>query len=279
MKKTLHILSVFIILLGIIVSCFGLFYKTCGQSFDFINQYGDVVKIYGDGIYKNDSYFMAPIFRGTDCMILFLAIPLLIIALIRNIKKDTIKTNLFLTAIIAMFAYYSASISLGVVYNMLYLVYITLFSCSIYAFIVGFMLLKKITIEPSVEIFTKGLKVFMVFCGLSTFVAWLPDIIASLMNNRSLELIEVYTTQVTYVLDMAIISPLIFICLYNRSYILLGIILNMLAIVGVMVIFQTVFQAMAGIDLPIEAAITKVGMFVVLAVVAVYYEVKLFKNI
>jgi len=279
MKRTLHILSVFIILLGIIVSGFGLFYKTGGQSFDFINQYGDVVKIYGDGIYKNDSYFMAPIFKGTDCMILFLAIPLLIIALIMNIKKDTIKTNLFLTSIIALFAYYSASISLGVVYNVLHLVYIALFSCSIYALVIGFMLLKKFTIKPSVKIYTKGLKVFLFFCGLSLFGAWLPDIITSLVNNRSLELIEVYTTQITYVLDMGIISPLIFICLYNKSYILLGIILNMLAIVGIMVILQTAFQAMAGIDLPIEAAITKVGIFVVLALVAVYYEVKLFRNI
>jgi hypothetical protein len=31
--------------------------------------------------------------------------------------KETIKTDLFLTAIIALFVYYSASISFGVVYN------------------------------------------------------------------------------------------------------------------------------------------------------------------
>jgi len=103
-----------------------------------------------------------------------------------------------------MFAYYSASISLGVVYNVLHLVYIALFSCSIYALIIGFMLLKKFTIKPYAKIYTKGLKVFLFFCGLSLFVAWLPDIITSLMNNRSLELIEVYTTQITYVLDMGI---------------------------------------------------------------------------
>jgi len=33
---------------------------------------------------------------------------------------------------------------------------------------------------------------------------------------------------------------------------------------------------MAGIDLPIEAAITKVGVFVILAVVAVYYEINFY---
>ena len=228
---------------------------------------------------------MAPIFKGTDCIILFLAIPLLIIALIMNVKKETIKTNLFLTAIIAVFVYYSASISFGIIYNVLHLIYIGIFSCSIYALIIGFLLLKKITIKTSVKMYTNGVKVFLVFCGISLFVAWLPDIILSLINKKSLELIEIYTTQITYVLDMGIVSPLIFICLYNLNkdknigYILLGIILNMLTLVGIMVIIQAVFQIMAGINLPIEAIITKIGIFVVLGLIALYYEVKLFKNI
>ena len=78
--------------------------------------------------------------------------------------------------------------------------------------------------------YTNGLKIFLVFCGISLFVAWLPDIILSLVNKKSLELIEIYTTQITYVLDMGIVSPLMFICLYNLSkdknigYILLGIV-------------------------------------------------------
>jgi hypothetical protein len=64
MNKIFHVASVFIILMAVITSSFGLFFTTDGQSFDFINQYGDTIKIYGDGIYKNDSYFMAPIFKG-----------------------------------------------------------------------------------------------------------------------------------------------------------------------------------------------------------------------
>jgi len=283
--KVFHVLVVFIIFLAMITSGLGLFYKTDGQPYDFVNQYGDTVKIYGNGIYKNDSYFMAPIFKGTDFTILFLAIPLLIIALIMDIKKSTIKTKLLLTSVVALFAYYSTSISFGVVYNALHLIYIALFSCSIYALITGFILLKNYTIKISVKIYTNGLKIFLVFCGLSLFVAWLPDIIVSLVNKKSLGLIEIYTTQITYVLDMAIISPLIFICLYNLSknnnigYILLGIILKMLILVGIMVIFQTLFQNRAGIEMPITAAITKVGIFVVLGIVAIYYEIKLFRNI
>jgi hypothetical protein len=227
---------------------------------------------------------MAQIFKGTDCMVLFLAIPLLVIALIMDIKDNILKTKLFLTGIIVFFLYYSVSYSIGAIYNVLHLLYIVLFSCSLFALIIGYGLLKNYSIKISGKIYTNGLKIFLVFCGLSLFVAWLPDIVVSLINKKSLELIEIYTTQITYVLDMAIISPMIFICLYNLSkknnvgYILLGIILNMLVMTGVMVIFQTIIPAKAGIELPVGAIITKVGIFVVLAIIAIYYEIKLFKN-
>jgi hypothetical protein len=284
-SKVFHVLVVLIIFLAIISSGFGLLYKSGGQPFDFLNLYGDTVKIYGNGIYKNDSYFFAHTFKGTDFMTLFVALPLMILALIMDIKNNTIKSKLFLTAMIAYFLYYSVSYSMGVTYNVLHLVYLALFSCTLYALILGFGFLKTYSIKMSAKIYTNRLKIFLVFCGISLFVAWLPDIIESLINKKSLGLIEIYTTQVTYVLDMAIISPLIFICLYNLSknnnigYILLGIILNMLSLVGIMVILQTVFQNRAGIKMPVEAGITKVGIFVLLAIVAIYYEIKLFKNI
>jgi hypothetical protein len=164
-------------------------------------------------------------------------------------------------------------------------VYTILFSCSLFASIIGYGLLKNYSIKISEKINTTGLKIFLVFCGISLFVAWLPDIIASLINKKSLELIEIYTTQITYVLDMAIISPIIFICLYNFGkdnnigYILLGIILNMLIMTGIMVIFQTIIPVKAGIELPVGAIITKVGIFIVLAIVGIFYEIKLYKRI
>jgi hypothetical protein len=284
MNKIFHVVVVFIILLAIITSGFGLFFTTGGQSFDFVNQYGDIVKIYGSGIYKNDSYFMAPIFKGTDCTILFLAIPLMIIALIFDIKKNTSKAKLFLTAMVALFVYYSVSFSFGVIYNILHLVYIALFSCSFYGLIIGFALLKNYDINNHQKILTNGLKIFLTLCGFSLFVAWLPDIIISIIKGKSLELIEIYTTQITYVLDMAIISPLIFICLYNLwknnkiGYILLAVILTVLIIIGIMLPVQSIFQINAGIELPLGALITKIGIFVLLAVVAIYYEIKFFKN-
>ena len=48
-KKSLYILTGIIIFLGMIVTLTGLLYTNGGVAYDFINQYGDTVKIYGNG--------------------------------------------------------------------------------------------------------------------------------------------------------------------------------------------------------------------------------------
>lgn len=79
--------------------------------------------------------------------------------------------------------------------------------------------------------------------GISLFIAWFPDIVTSIINRTSLELIEVYTTEITYVPDMGIMLPI-----------------------------QSVFQLFGGISIPFPALITKIFIFVILAVFAVYFE-------
>lgn len=284
--KSLHTVTFLIIVLGIITSSIGLLYTTRGKAFNFVNQYGDTVKIYGDGLYKNDSYFMAPIFRGTDFTIICFAIPILIVALILDVKKKKLKNRFFLMSVISLFTYYSASIAFGVTYNVLHLVYIAFFSASLFGLIIAIASIdKKKLVESMGDILPfKGIYIFLTLTGIALIVAWLPDIINSLVIGHSLELIEVYTTQITYVLDMGVIAPVAFICLFQlkkRSgigYVLLGILLTICSIIGIMLPIQTIFQVIAGISIPIPAIVTKVVSFVVLASFALYFNMKIFKK-
>ncbi|MBZ9608188.1 hypothetical protein G9F73_010265 [Clostridium estertheticum] len=131
----------------------------------------------------------------------------------------------------------------------------------------------------------KGIYIFLALTGSALIVAWLPDIINSLVLGRSLGLIEVYTTQITYVLDMGVIAPAAWICLFQlkkrsgMGYILLGILLTVCSIIGIMIPIQTAFQLIAGISLPIAVIVTKVGIFVLLAFFALYFNRKFFRNI
>ena len=290
MKKKLMVIDVLVICIIsvlIIITVVGIGSFNIDKSYIISNQYGNDVKIFGSGIYAHDSYFKAPIFIGSDFTMLFLVVPMAIITLINEIKKRTIKSKLALISVVGTILYYSTSIVFGVTYNALHLAYIALFSSTFFAFII---LLKSIRIDELRRMQkwilpSRGLSIFLILTGIALFVAWLPDIFTSLVNKESLALIEVYTTEITYVLDMGIISPTIFICLYllkkkdGMGDVLLAIILNLCSVIGIMLPVQSVFQKLAGIEIPIQALITKLGIFVVLASVALYFNIRLYKNI
>lgn len=67
------------ILLLLTVTLCGVFSLNTTHSYEFINQYGTSIKIWGSGIYAHDSYFKAPIFIGSDLTVLILLLPLLIV--------------------------------------------------------------------------------------------------------------------------------------------------------------------------------------------------------
>lgn len=283
----LHILVMVIGILAIITTATGLFYTNGAESFNVTNIYGKIIKMWGDGLYKNDSYFKAPLSKGTDLSLLMFSIPMLIFALIQDIRKATNKARLFLVSMLGIFTYYSASYSFGVTYNPLFLCYIVMLTCSFFGLIMGIRSVNLDELKKNIgeRISLRAIYSFLVLSGIALFVAWLPDIISSLMAGSTLQLIDTYTTEITYVIDMGFLSPLFFatvFLIHKRDGLgtLSFLILSMLCIHIVPVLtFQSVFQTTAGIETPIAAIITKIGSFILLGFWAVYLQIKLYKNI
>ena len=280
-------MDILIILLVIAVTVTGVLSFSTSHSYEVTNQYGDIVKMWGYGIYKYDSFFKAPLFIGSDLTILLLVVPLSIMAFVRARKEQSVESLIGCFGNLALLLYYSASLAFGVTYNNLHLMYILLFGLCFFGAGSVLLRLNEVSVKQNTVCtfrFTKGLKAFLLISGVSLFVAWLPDIIKSLAKGRPLELIEVYTTEVTYVLDMGIISPLMFIAFFLVrkgsfiGYVLLRMILKVCICVGIMLPVQTFFQLLAGIDLPIFALITKVFIFVLLAVFAAVLQYRLKKG-
>lgn len=279
--EIISVLNVVIILLSAIVTICGICAFHTGFSYNTVNQYGESIKMWGAGIYAHDSYFKAPIFIGSDFTILIFILPLAIITFAKMHLKPNLERYIQNIAVLCLLLYYSASIAFGVTYNHLHLLYIGLFGACFYC--VCFLLAKLNTVEINQKKIceyhiSKGVKGYLVISGIALFAAWLPDIITSLMNGTSLDLIEVYTTEITYVLDMGIISPLMFLTLHltNKGrfigYVLLRMILKVCMGIGIMLPIQTIFQIMAGISIPIPALITKMLIFVILALFAAIFE-------
>lgn len=282
--RTLQRLSWLVFVSSLLVSGIGLFYHPEGQAYDVTNLYGESIRLYGRGLYAHDTYFRAPIFRGTDATILFLACPVLLVVLIRFGKGNTVKNSLLLTGLLALLLYYAANIAFGVAYNNLHLLYTTCFGLSLFAFVVAMMHTLSLQIPPvSPSLPLKGITIFLVLTGLALFAAWLPDILTALSKSRPPAMIETYTTEVTYVLDMGVIAPLCFICRFllrhqnSLGLVLLDVLLTVCLVMGVMLPVQTAFQWQAGITLPIPVLVSKVGSFCLLALFALYFKWRLLR--
>ena len=287
-NNILIVLNIVTILLVMVVTITGILSFDPGQSYYAMNQYGESIRIWGSGIYSHDSFFKAPIHIGTDVAVLFVVVPLTLYSFTKFRKEQSVERYIQNFGYISLLLYYSACLAFGVTYNRLHLVYILLFSTCLFSVNILLAFFYKTENEENRGVnsfFTKGMKVFLILSGFSLFVAWLPDIIPTLIKGSPLALIEVYTTEPTYVLDMGIISPLMFITYYLCKkekfigYVLFRMILIVCLVIGIMLPVQTIFQILAGIELPIPALITKVFIFIILAAFALYFDRKLSKII
>lgn len=282
MKHKKDILAIVSILLLFVISGTGVLSIDFSKSFEVTNQYGDIVKMYGSGIYAHDSFFKAPILIGTDICVLFGLVPLFIYSFLQNRNERSNRSKVKLLSVYAAAFYYAASISFGVTYNQYHLLYIALFSCTLFGL---FSIVREIKLKELDYKVTKGVCLFLVLAGAALIAAWVPDIVSSILSNKSLMLIEVYTTEITYVLDMGIIGPLCLICFNllrkedKLGIVILACLLKTCIIVGIMMLSQTACQILSGYEVTIPVMITKSGSFVLLGGFALYFNKKLYNEL
>jgi len=285
-SKALWVCSILTGLLALIASTAGLFWPAGdGQPYAFTSVRGVEAQLYGQGLYAYDTYFKAPILRGSDATILIVGLPLLLWAL-SWATKGRLRGMLGLAGVLSFFLYHAVSLAFGVFYNQLALVYVAYVSASLYAFILAFRAInvEELSKRVSQRAPVRGMAIFLFVAGLTVFV-WLPDMIASLLEGTAPAGLAHYTTEVTYIIDPAIIAPSAFVASYLISkrrpmgFLMAPILLILNALVGVMVIGQTIFQAMAGIALTPAQLVAFVGSFTLMGLIAVWLLIKFFNYI
>lgn len=281
--KNIKLLSYLVCIFTLISAGFGLFYKTGGQSVIVQNIYNKSVELFGDGIYVHDSLLKAVINKGTDLAML-LIIPIFLIMTMNYTKSK--KIRFIHIGILSGIMYYSFCVSLGVIYNSLFLVYLLLFSSTFFLLI---MCLKNIILEDNIpdklrNKALKGTSIFIFIEGCSVLI-WFTIIIPALLSGFPIETIEIYTTEPTFIIDLGIILPTaIFTSLMLMKQRLIGykltpILLILIVVIGLMVVCQTIIQISYGIVLPIGQLVGMVISFVVLATFAIIFNIKFFKQL
>lgn len=288
MSKNYRLLNLFIISLTAICTSVGLFWNTGDQPFLATSVNGSEVLMFGNGLYANESLFRAPILKGTDFIILFLVTPMMLITLfmIRKSKSEVMKLRLFYQGLLTFILYYILCTAFGAAYNLLFPVYILLFSTTLISFMSGFwQILSQTSVESSLSSRSKKVLVgFLIFAGLSVFV-WMIEIVQSAVSGVPPEILGMSSTEPTYLLDIGIIAPA---CMFtawlvykNRSegYQSAVVLLTFNALIGVMVISQTLTQFAYGVYISLAEFIPFVLVFVVTSVLAIALNIKVFKNL
>ncbi len=201
-------LSIIIVLLTLIAAGLGVFWQGQGNSFSFTSLRGEQVEIYGRGLYRYDSISYVAQAVAQDVVTLFLGIPLLITGMIWA-NKGSLRGQLLLTGTLGYFLYTYTSYSFLSAYNLLFLLYVALFSLCLFAFILAMKDLNPETIANNVssKFPRKGIAIFLMLLAGFLLLAWTGRIVPGLIDGTPPIGLESYTTLVIQALDLGIIVP------------------------------------------------------------------------
>ena len=207
-KKSINILVLTIVLLSAVACLAGLFAGGGEGATTFETIRGEVVDIYGEGLYRYDSVSVTAQGKASDLVTLILGIPLLLAALyLRN--KGSFRGELLLTGALGFFLYTYMSYSFLWNYNPFFIVYVILMSCSLYAFILSLMSI-NLAVLPSrfgEKLPVKFLGGFQIFLGVGIGLMWLGKLAPTFTNDVAPAGLEHYTTLVIQGMDLGFVVP------------------------------------------------------------------------
>ena len=285
-RSTLYWLVPLIALLAAITSSVGLFSQGGDGPFIFTTLHGDAVEIYGQGLYRNDSTFVAALFRGPDAINLFICIPLLLVSYLYY-RRGSMTGTIFMTAALTYFLYKGATLTFSAAFNSMFLLYAASLSASLFATLIAFTTFDADILSNKVTsgLPHRGMAIFLYVAGLGTLMLWLSELIGPLLTGQAPANLGPYTTMFTHGFDSAVITPAAVITgvyLLKRKplgYLFAPSILILCSLIGVVVIAQTISQAIAGIIFPIGVYIGMIGSWVVMGAFAVGFTIVFFRNI
>ncbi|OPX60395.1 MAG: hypothetical protein A4E25_00465 [Methanobacterium sp. PtaB.Bin024] len=260
-KKIIYTNSIAIAILASIATLAGLFWK---------------------GLYQHDTISGAAQMMGQDLVTLVICIPILL-GTLYLIRKNSLRGQLIWMGTIFYFLYSYASMAFLTSYNQLFLVYVTIFSISLYTLLGELINLDIKSIKKS---FTPGrinkiAAVFLGIIGLMLAGMWLKMIIGSLLTGVAPSTLETYTTLVIQALDLGVVVPaavitgiLLFKC--NKwGYALASILLIKISLLGTAILSMIYFMAQNGVKIEIGQAM----FFIVVTVLGIIITVAFYSRI
>ena len=281
-SNTLLVLSYLIVVLALVAAGAGVLYQGEGVSFEFTSLRGETVAMYGHGLYRYEPVSAAAQAIPQDVVTLVVAIPLLLLAL-RLYRQRHVRGQLLLAGTLGYFLYTYTSMAFGASFNPLFLVYVALFSLSLFAFIVA-MVTVDLAALPSYftpKLPRRGIAAFMFASAGFLVLMWLGRIVPALLTGAPPVGLESNTTLFIQVMDLGLVVPLMVLAgllLLRRhplGYLLAAVGQLKFATFGIALVAMIVGQWLAGV--PMTAA--EVVIFPLLAGIAILMAFLLLRDL
>ncbi|WP_207752991.1 hypothetical protein [Clostridium yunnanense] len=209
LRISVKILSVLIALLSLLAAIYGVFSNQIYDKTEFTTIGGEIVKMYGRGIYHNDSVSIASQAISQDIVTIILAVPLLIISLFLS-NRGLMKGRLLLTGTLGYFFYTYTSYSFLSMYNKFFLVYVALMSMSFFTLT---LMITSFDIDSIKSYFSdkiprKFIGGFLLFMSFSVGLMWIGKIGTAFIKGGYPEGLEYYTTLPIQALDLGFVVPI-----------------------------------------------------------------------
>lgn len=212
-QNTITTLVTMIVIFSSIAAITGLFSSAGPGPYQHESIRGEMVDIYGKGIYKHMSADVAPQGIAHDVVTFFLAIPMLIYSLYMT-RSGSLQGRFLLAGTLAYFLVTYLFYLIMAMYNVLFPVYVLLLGCSFFAFS---LVMLSIDLGKLPQRFSKTTPVrfaggFLIFNSIMIGFLWLSIIIPPLLDGTIIPVqVEHYTTLIVQGVDLAILLPLSFI--------------------------------------------------------------------
>ncbi|MCZ2860586.1 hypothetical protein [Blastococcus sp. VKM Ac-2987] len=287
MERALRRLPGLVAAIGAAVAATGLLRRPSGQPVPVVTPRGQTAELAGSGLYRYDTVFTAAGNTAVDAVVLGLGIPLVVTAWLEH-RRHSPRGTLLLAGSLGYLLYVYANYALGVAYNPLYLAYVTLLSTSLFglgAAVAGMDRAALAAVAAAPDFPHRSLSRLLLASAAVTAVVWLQPLVTALLRGGAPDLLDVYTTPVTFSLDLAVVAPAAALAgmLVRRrepmGYLLAAPLLVTIALLLPTIALSTVLQAAAGISFTAAEVIGPIAGFGVLGALGTRLLVRLVRAV
>jgi hypothetical protein len=280
-KQLITSLVILIVIISAVASLVGIFSSSGAGQRTIESVRGQIVTLYGQGLYKDMSADVAIQGVAQDWVTLFLGIPMLLVGLYFA-RNGSLRGRLVLSGAIGYFLVTYLFYMTMAMYNQMFLAYIGLLGLSFFALAFSLFSFDLEQLRKSItnEKLFKYVGYFLMSNSILIAMLWLSIILPAFIKGVVPNQVEHYTTLIVQGFDLGLLLPICFVSgwlavrknIYGYLYVIVNLIL--LVILMTALVSKIVFMANAG-----QNVIPVVFIIPVIDLLAIIFSFLLIRNI